>query len=79
MAIEVIYLGTTTLTKLSILTFYRRITSPVISRPLYIVIWTSIVSGKSSPSNDAVNLLTTCSRCLWDSIYPRPCLHMFAC
>ncbi|KAH3907378.1 hypothetical protein HBI56_157520 [Parastagonospora nodorum] len=43
MAMEVIYIGTTTLTKLSILMFYRRITSSVLSRPLLICIWASIV------------------------------------
>lgn len=45
MAMEVIYLGTTTLTKLSILSFYRRITSSVISRRMYVAIWASIVFG----------------------------------
>jgi hypothetical protein len=48
MAMEVIYIGTTTLTKLSILMFYRRITSSVLSRPLLICIWASIVFGTSS-------------------------------
>lgn len=47
MAMEVIYIGTTTLTKLSILMFYRRITSSVLSRPLLICIWVSIVFGTS--------------------------------
>jgi hypothetical protein len=45
MAMEVIYIGTSTLTKLSILYFYRRITSSVLSRPLLITIWASIVFG----------------------------------
>jgi hypothetical protein len=48
MAMEVIYIGTSTLTKLSILFFYRRITSSVLSRSLMIAIWASIVFGKDS-------------------------------
>jgi hypothetical protein len=47
MAMEIIYIGTSTLTKLSILFFYRRITSSVLSRPLLITIWASIVFGKA--------------------------------
>ncbi|KAF2026246.1 hypothetical protein EK21DRAFT_103407 [Setomelanomma holmii] len=43
MAIEVIYICTTTLIKLSILCFYRRLTSSAISRPLLITIWISII------------------------------------
>lgn len=44
---EIIYLASTTLTKLSILLFYRRITNSVISRPLLIAIWASIIFGRS--------------------------------
>ncbi|PSN65236.1 hypothetical protein BS50DRAFT_458561, partial [Corynespora cassiicola Philippines] len=43
LAIEVIYLGTTTLTRISILTFYRRITSSLVSPPLMIAVWISII------------------------------------
>jgi hypothetical protein len=49
MAMEVIYIGTSTLTKLSILFFYRRITSSVLSRSLMIAIWASIIFGKGPP------------------------------
>jgi hypothetical protein len=48
MAMEVIYIGTSTLTKLSILFFYRRITSSVLSRSLMVAIWASIIFGMGS-------------------------------
>jgi hypothetical protein len=48
MAMEVIYIGTSTLTKLSILFFYRRITSSVLSRSLMVAIWASIIFGTGS-------------------------------
>ncbi|KAF2827916.1 hypothetical protein CC86DRAFT_289662 [Ophiobolus disseminans] len=61
MAMEVIYLGTTTLTKLSILTFYRRITSSVISRPLLITIWASIIFVGAYGIASILALIFTCS------------------
>jgi hypothetical protein len=48
MSMEVIYLATATLTKLSILMFYRRITSSVLSGALVWVIRGSIVFGRFS-------------------------------
>ena len=42
---ETIYVGTTTLTKISILTFYRRMSSSLISRSFYIAVWASIIFG----------------------------------
>lgn len=49
---EIIYIVTTTLTKISILTFYRRITSSVISRPLLIAVWASIIFGTTIARKD---------------------------
>ncbi|KAF2014050.1 hypothetical protein BU24DRAFT_464763 [Aaosphaeria arxii CBS 175.79] len=43
LAIEILYLITSSLTKISILTFYRRLTSSLISRRLFIIIWAAIV------------------------------------
>lgn len=48
LAIETIYLGTTTLTKLSILCFYRRITSSLLSKSLRIAVWASIFVGTAT-------------------------------
>jgi hypothetical protein len=45
LAMEIIYLGTTTLTKISILMFYRRISSSLLSRPLVITVWLSVAFG----------------------------------
>ncbi|KAK7183600.1 integral membrane protein [Paraphaeosphaeria sporulosa] len=40
---EIIYLATNTLTKTSICTFYNRMSPSLISRPIYITIWASII------------------------------------
>jgi hypothetical protein len=48
LAMEIIYIITTTLTKISILTFYRRITSSIISRWLLIAVWVSIIFGTTT-------------------------------
>lgn len=61
MAMEVIYLATSTFTKLSILTFYRRLTSSVLSRPLLITIWASIVFVAAFGPACILALIFTCS------------------
>ncbi|KAH8731620.1 hypothetical protein GQ44DRAFT_604447 [Phaeosphaeriaceae sp. PMI808] len=61
MAMEVIYLGTTTLTKLSILCFYRRITSSIISRPILYSVWASIVFVAAYGTASILALIFTCS------------------
>ncbi|OAL04900.1 hypothetical protein IQ06DRAFT_323837 [Phaeosphaeriaceae sp. SRC1lsM3a] len=61
MAMEVIYLGTSTFTKLSILTFYRRLSASVLSRPLLIAIWTSIVFVAAFGPACIFALIFTCS------------------
>jgi hypothetical protein len=82
---EMIYLATATLTKLSILTFYRRISSSVLSRPLLGVIWGSILFGKlNSVSSSLDSFIYMCtyiysypdSLALRPRKYPRPSLHM---
>jgi len=60
LAMEVIYLGSTTLTKLSILMFYRRITSSVISRPFLIAVWSSIVFVAAYGITFIIVLVFTC-------------------
>ncbi|PVI04937.1 hypothetical protein DM02DRAFT_611054 [Periconia macrospinosa] len=40
---EILYIATTTFTKLSILTFYRRMSSSAINSPFLIIVWISIV------------------------------------
>lgn len=61
MAMEVIYLATSTFTKLSILTFYRRLTSSVLSRPLLITIWASIIFVAAFGPACILALIFTCS------------------
>jgi len=60
LAMEVIYLASTTLTKLSILMFYRRITSSVISRPLLIAVWASIIFVAAYGITFILVLIFTC-------------------
>jgi hypothetical protein len=81
MAMEVIYIGTSTLTKLSILFFYRRITSSVLSRSLMVAIWASIIFGTGSLLLvTAHGMLTPSlrSRSVWTRMYPRSHLHLLA-
>jgi hypothetical protein len=85
MAMEIIYLATATLTKLSILTFYRRISSSVLSRPLLGVIWGSILFGKPySPQVDSFIYMLCIFTLHLNSIalrprkHPRPTFHMLS-
>lgn len=60
LAMEIIYLATTTLTKISILTFYRRITSSVLSRKLFVAVWASILFVAAYGISFIFVLLFTC-------------------
>ncbi|KAH7121090.1 hypothetical protein B0J11DRAFT_399545, partial [Dendryphion nanum] len=60
LSIEIIYLVTTTLTKISILTFYRRLTSSLISKPFLIAVWASIVFVAAYGISFVFVLLFTC-------------------
>ncbi|KAF2847829.1 hypothetical protein T440DRAFT_356488, partial [Plenodomus tracheiphilus IPT5] len=61
LAMEIIYLASTTLTKISILTFYRRITSSIINRKLLIAVWASIVFVAIYGISSILALIFTCS------------------
>ncbi|KAH7087038.1 hypothetical protein FB567DRAFT_58213 [Paraphoma chrysanthemicola] len=61
MAIEVIYICTTTLIKLSILCFYRRLTSSAISRRLLIIIWISIIFVAAYGISSTLALIFHCN------------------
>ncbi|KAF2800269.1 hypothetical protein K505DRAFT_229155, partial [Melanomma pulvis-pyrius CBS 109.77] len=60
LAIEILYLITTTLTKISILTFYQRITSSLISKPFKICVWASILFVAAYGITFVFVLLFTC-------------------
>ncbi|PVI07432.1 hypothetical protein DM02DRAFT_580810 [Periconia macrospinosa] len=61
MAMELIYLGTLTLIKLSILFFYRRIISSVISRPILYSVWASIIFVAAYGISSMLALIFTCT------------------
>ncbi|KAH7371401.1 hypothetical protein BKA66DRAFT_469728 [Pyrenochaeta sp. MPI-SDFR-AT-0127] len=61
LAMEIIYLASTTLTKISILTFYRRITVSGLSRPLLIAVWASIIFVAGYGISFIMVLIFTCS------------------
>ncbi|KAH9879408.1 hypothetical protein J1614_002848 [Plenodomus biglobosus] len=61
LAMETIYLASTTLTKISILLFYRRITSSIINRNLLIAVWASIIFVAIYGISSICAIIFTCS------------------
>jgi len=61
LAIEIIYISSTTLTKISIFTFYRRITTSVINRKFIIAVWASIAFIAVYGVSSILALVFTCS------------------